>query len=132
MIERRVRSRFRRRRGEPPFMLGESVGVERVLAGQVLRMNESLGASDLGPKLSRRFSGFALAVIGVAGRGKISLRQLRPFRPLASGDTRAEPDAVIARRRPEYARQTRALKTGERIVIRAFFKRGDVANCGGK
>ena len=108
MIERRIRSRFRRGGGEAAFMLGEGVGVERVLARQVLRMNESLGAGDPRSKLRRRFARFALAVIGVAGRGEISLRQLGPLRPLASRDARAEPDAVSAWRRAEYSRRTRA------------------------
>ena len=70
-------------------MLGEGVGVERVLSGQILRMNEGLGAGDPRAKRRRRFARFALAVIGVAGRGEISLRQLGPLRPLAPRDARA-------------------------------------------
>ena len=66
MIERRIRSRFRRGGGETAFMLGEGVGVERILSWQVLRMNEGLGARDPRSKLRRRFSRFALAVIGMA------------------------------------------------------------------
>ena len=104
MIERRIGSRFRRSRGEPTLMLGEGVGVERVLARQVLHVNKSLGAGDPRSKLGRRFARFALAIIGVAGRGKISLRQLGPIRPLAPGDARAEPHAVSAGRRAEYSR----------------------------
>src|ERR1700722_14734844 len=130
VIERRVRSRFYRRGGEPPFMLGESVGVERVLAGQVLRVNEGLGASDLGLELSRRFARLALAIVGVAGRGEISLRQLRPLSPFASRNARAEPDAIAARRRAKYSRQALARKTGKRIVLGALLERGDGANRG--
>src|SRR5580692_9323594 len=100
MIERRVCSRFRRRGGESALMLGESVGFARV----------------------------ALAVIGVAGRGKISLRKLGPIRPLAPGDTRAEPDTIAAWRRAKYSRCT--LKTGQRIVFGALLKRSDGANGG--
>src|SRR5580704_16746012 len=132
MIERRVAPRFRRRGGEAALMLGESVGVERVLAGQVLHMNEGLGAGDPRSKLGRGFARVALAVIGVAGRGKISLRKLGPIRPLAPGDTRAEPDTIAAWRRAKYSRCTLALKTGQRIVFATFFQRGDCANDGGK
>ena len=67
MIERRMRSRFRRSRGEPAFMLGEGVGVERVLARQVLRMNKSLRAGDSRSKLRRGFARLAFAVVGMAG-----------------------------------------------------------------
>src|SRR5580704_13802699 len=130
MIERRIGPRFRRRGGEAALMLGEGVGVERVLAGQVLRMNESLGAGDPRSKLGRGFARVALAVIGVAGRGKISLRKLGPSRPLAPADTRAEPDTISAGRCAKYAR--RVFKTGQRIVIAALLKRGDCANDGGK
>src|SRR5580704_7668783 len=132
MIERRVRSRFRRRGGEAALMLGESVGVERILSGQVLHMNEGLGAGDPRSKLGRRFARFALAIIGMAGRGKISLRELGPIRPLAAGDTCAEPDTIAAWRRAKYSRGTLALKTGKRIVIAALLKRGDCANDGGE
>src|ERR1700722_1094455 len=128
MIERRTRSRFRRCRGEPAFMFGECVGVERVLARQVLRMNESLGAGDPRSKLGRRFARLAFALIGMTGCGEISLRQFGPFRPLASRDARAEPDAVSAGRGAEDSR--RALKTGERIVLGALVKRRDGANGG--
>ena len=59
MIERRIRARFRRGGGEAAFMLGEGVGVERVLARQVLRMDEGLGAGDTGcgtPRAASRAS----------------------------------------------------------------------------
>ena len=46
MIERRIGPRFRRRGGEAALMLGESVGVERILSGQVQHMNEGLGAGE--------------------------------------------------------------------------------------
>ena len=130
MIERRIGPRFRRRGGEAAFMLGESVGVERILSGQVLHMNEGLGAGDPRSKLRRRFARVALAIIGVAGRGKISLRKLGPIRPLAPGDTRAEPDTISAGRRAKYSRCTLALKTGQRIVFGALLKRSDGANGG--
>ena len=130
MIERRMRSHFRRCRGEPAFMFGAGVGVERVLAGQVLRMNEGLGAGDPRSKLRRRFVRFALAIIGVAGRGEIGLRKFGPIRPLTPRDTRAEPNAIAAWRRAEDAR--RALKTGERIVFGALFEPSDGADRGGE
>ncbi len=132
MIERRICSRFRRRSGEPTFMFGEGVGIKRVLPRQVLRVNESLGAGDPRSKLGRRFARFALAVIGMAGRGEISLRQLGSIRPLAAGDARTEPHAISAGRRAEYSRQTLALKTGERIVLGALVQRRDGANGGRK
>ena len=132
MIERRIGSRFRRSGGESALMLGDGVGVERVLARQVLHVHKCLGAGDPRSKLGRRFARFALAIIGVAGRGKISLRQLGPIRPLAPGDARAEPDAVSAGRRAKYSRGTLALKTGERIVLGALLERGDGADGGGE
>ena len=55
MIERRICPQARRRRGEAAFMLGEGVGVERVLPRQVLRVNEGLGAGDTGAERRRRF-----------------------------------------------------------------------------
>ena len=99
-----MRSRFRRGGGETAFMLGEGVSVERVLPRQVLGMNKGLSAGDPRSELSRRFPCFAIAIIGVAGHGKISLGQLRPLPPVAPGDARAEPDAVSAGRRAEYSR----------------------------
>ena len=131
MIERGIGPRFRRRGGEAALMLGEGVGVERVLAGQVLRMNEGLGAGDPRSKLRRCFARVALAIIGVAGRGKISLRQFGALRPLASRDARAEPDAIGAGRRAKYSRRL-AFKTGQRIVFGALLERGDGANGGGE
>ena len=130
MIERRIRSRFRRGGGEPAFVLGEGVGVERVLARQVLHMNESLGAGDPRSKLRRRFARFALAVIGVAGRGEISLRQFGALRPVASRNARAKPDAIAPGAAPNM--RAAAFKTGERIVLGALFERGDGANGGGE
>ena len=67
------------------------------------------------PKLARRFARFAFAVIGVAGRGKISLGQLGALRQSPSRDARAEPDAVGAGRRAEKS-AARGLQAGERIV----------------
>src|ERR1700722_6721044 len=128
MIKRRICAHFRCSRGEAAFVLGKSVGVERVLAWQVLHMNESLGAGDLCLKLSRRFPGFTIAIIGMARRGEISLRQLGSLGPFASRNARAQADAVAPRRRAEYSRQTRALEIGERNVLRALFTRGDGAN----
>ena len=130
MIERRIGPCFRRRGGEAALMLGESVGVERILSGQVLHMNEGLGAGDPRSKLGCRFARFALAIISMAGRGKICLRQLGPIRPVASRNARSEPHAVAAWRRAEYSCCT--LKTGERIVLGALFERGDGADGRGK
>src|SRR6185437_5332080 len=130
MVKRRSGSRFRRGGGEPALMLGEGVGVERILPRQVLRMDKGLGAGDAHPELRPRLSRAALAVISVTGRGEIGLRELRSLRPLAPGDARAETHAIGAGGRAEYARDARAPKTGERIVAGAFFKRGDGADRG--
>src|SRR6185437_16933412 len=62
MVKRRSGSRFRRGGGETALMLGEGVGVERILPRQVLRMDKSLGAGDPFPKVRRRFAR-TLAVI---------------------------------------------------------------------
>ena len=132
MIKRRTRSDLGRGRSESAFMLGECVGVERVLPGQVLRVNESLGAGDPGSKLGCRFPRLALAVVCVAGRGEISLRQLGALGPLASRDARAQAHAVAAGRRAEYPRDACALEASERIVLDALFQRGDGANGGGE
>src|SRR5436309_10107979 len=126
MIERRICSHFRRRCGEAAFMLGESVRFEGVLTRQVLRMHKSLGAGDPGPKLGRRFARLALAIIRMAARGKICLRQLGPLRPLAPCNARAEPNAIAALRRAKYSRWTP--KTSERIVLCALLQRGDCAD----
>ena len=69
MIERRIRPRLGRRGGEAAFMLGEGVRVERILTRQVLRVDKGLGAGDAGAEGGRRLTPFALAIIGVAGRG---------------------------------------------------------------
>ena len=80
MVERRLGSDAFRRRGEAALVLGEGVGVERVLPGQVLCMHEGIRARDAGAKGCRGLASLALAVIGVAGRGEIGLRQLSPRR----------------------------------------------------
>src|SRR6185437_1954780 len=100
------------------------------LPRQVLRMDKGLGAGDAHPELRPRLSRAALAFIGVTGRGEIGLRELRSLRPLAPGDARAETHAIGAGGRAEYARNARALKTGERIVAGAFFKNGHGADRG--
>src|SRR6516164_2481260 len=123
MIERGSRAGLGSRGGETPFVLSERVGVERVLPRQVLRVNKGLGAGDPRSELRRSLPRFALALIGVARGGEVSLRQLRPFRPRASGDARAEPDAVSAGRCAEYPRQACAVKPRERIVVPALFER---------
>ena len=107
-------------------MLGEGVGIERVLSGQILHMNEGLGAGDPRPEVSRRFARVAFAVISVAGCRQIGLPQFGPLLPVASRNAGAESDAISAGRRAEYAR--RALKTGQRVVVAAFLQRGDGAN----
>ena len=68
----------------------------------------------------------------MAGRGKISLRQIRPLRPVASRDPRSQADPVCARRRAEHPRQARAFEPGERIVVGALLERRDGANGGGE
>ena len=130
MIERRICPGGRRRGGEPAFMLGEGVGVERVLARQVLRMHEGLRGGDAGAERRARLPRFALALVSMAGRGEIGLRQLRPFRPLTLGDAPSEPDPIGARRRAEHPREACASEPGERIVADALLKRGDGANGG--
>jgi hypothetical protein len=70
-------------------MLGKGVGVKRILPGQVLGMNKGLGARDSRSKLSGSFAHFTLAVVGVAGCGKISLRQVGALRPVATRNARA-------------------------------------------
>ncbi len=132
MIERRICPQLRRRRGEAAFMLGEGVGVERVLPRQVLRVNEGLGAGDTGAERRRRFQRIALAVVSVAGRGKISLRQIRALGPVASRDTRSQANPVCARRRAEHPHEAHAFEPGERIVVGALLERGDGANGGGE
>ena len=128
MIERRIRARFRRGGGEAALMLGEGVRVERVLARKILGMDKGLGAGDALPELESRFPPFAIAIIGVAGRGKISLRQLRPLRPIAFGDPPSESDAVGARRGAKHPCEARALESSERIVVGALLERRDSAN----
>ena len=132
MIERRIRARFRRGGGKAALMLGESVRVERVLARKILGVDKGLGAGDALPELESRFPPFAVAVIGVAGRCKISLRQLRPISPIAFGNPPPESDAVGARRRPEHPREAFAFESGERIVVGALLEDRDGANGGGE
>ena len=69
MVERRRGPGAFGRRGETALVIGEGVGIEHVLAGQVLHVNKGVGRRDAGAKLP----GLARlgAVIGVAGRLKI-------------------------------------------------------------
>src|SRR5580658_9853176 len=68
----------------------------------------------------------------MTGRGKISLRQLRPLLPVAFGDAPPEADAVGARRRTEYPRKLHAFDPRERIVVSALLEPGDGADGGGE
>ena len=105
MVEGGTGADMRGRGGEAALMLGEGVGVERVLSRQVLRVNEGVGAGDAGAERRSGLAAVALAVIGVARGGEIGLGQIRPPGPLALGNAPSEPDAIGARRRAEDARQ---------------------------
>ena len=85
---------MRGRRGEPALMLGEGVGVERVLPRQILGVDERVRAGDALAERRRRLLPLAVAVIGMAGRGQIGLRQIRPLatsRPSAMRRPRPTP-----------------------------------------
>src|SRR5208337_3166535 len=105
MIEDGLRADALGRGGKPPLVLGERVGVERVLSRQVLRMDERLRARDALAESRRRRPPLAFAVVGITGRRQIGLGKLRPLRPAALRDPPSETDAVGAGRRAEYAGQ---------------------------
>ena len=100
-------------------MLGESVGIEHVLAHHVLHMDEGVGAGEAGAERLAGFPALAIAIISVAGGGEIGGAKFGAIRPFAFRQHGGEANAIMPRRSAENARQRRAGMTArrrERIV----------------
>ena len=85
MVERRVRPDALRRGGEAALVLGEGVGVERVLPGQVLDVNEDFRARDAVAERRRRLD---------RGRTHLPLVSDRAQAASRRGSTARTPDQV--------------------------------------
>src|SRR5580704_8877719 len=129
MIDRRRSAECRRSGGKAAFVLRESIGIEHVLARQVLYMNECLRSHDSFGELVGNAA--PIAFVGVRSRSQIFGAEIVALVPIASPRPSRKANSVGARRRPKNPGDRAATRNGfgKRIVLSLFLALRDGGHC---